>query len=105
MKSYEYSTIPAIGDKPYPAAGETKWVVTEKFFDQFAYVLDKVPPLPGEEEMYAQYRHLVEAGKRTLKSVNGWMKPRQRLIKTSLPIFSDGKQRRAGRQRLESFEK
>jgi hypothetical protein len=29
MKSFEYSKIPAIGDKPDASAGETRWVVPE----------------------------------------------------------------------------
>lgn len=72
MKSYEYAKIPAIGDKPDPNAGETKWVVPEKYFDQLANVLNKVAPLPGEEAMYAQYRHLIEAGKKD-PQIRKWM--------------------------------
>jgi hypothetical protein len=36
-------------------------VVPEKFFDQFPEVLDMVPPLPGEEALYAQFRWLMDA--------------------------------------------
>ena len=72
MKSFEYANIPAIGDKPDASSGETKWVIPEKFFDQFSNVLDKVPPLPGEEAMYAQFRHLVEAGKKK-PEIRKWM--------------------------------
>ena len=42
------------------SGGETKWVVPEKFFDQFGEVLDTVDPLPGEEAMYAQFRLLLD---------------------------------------------
>ena len=72
MQSYDYAKIPSIGDKPNPNAGETKWVVPETFFDQFARVLDKVPALPGEEALYAQYHQLVEAGKRD-PQIRKWM--------------------------------
>lgn len=72
MQSYEYSKIPSIGDQPDPNAGETKWVVPEKFFDQFANVLDNVPALPGEEAMYAQYHQLVAAGKKD-PQIRKWM--------------------------------
>ncbi|TNV19572.1 DUF1254 domain-containing protein [Buttiauxella sp. B2] len=72
MKSYEYSTIPSIGGKPDPDAGETKWVIPEKFFDQLDNVLNKVPALPGEEAMYAQYHHLIEAGKKD-PQIRKWM--------------------------------
>ncbi|BFG78258.1 DUF1254 domain-containing protein [Paraburkholderia terrae] len=44
--------------------GETKWVIPEKFFDQFSQVLDTVPPLAGEEALYAQFRSLMEVANR-----------------------------------------
>ncbi|WP_337024759.1 MULTISPECIES: DUF1254 domain-containing protein [unclassified Pantoea] len=72
MKSFDYSKIPAIGDKPDPSAGEVHWVVPDKFFDQLENVLKKVPPLPGEEAYYAQFRHLVAAGKKDPK-IRQWM--------------------------------
>ncbi|MGB9096671.1 DUF1254 domain-containing protein [Erwinia sp.] len=72
MKSFDYSTLPAVGDKPDPDAGEVHWVVPDKFFDQLDNVLKKVPPLPGEQAMYAQYRHLVDAGKRD-PQIRKWM--------------------------------
>lgn len=64
MKTVEWATLPTI---PAPAsdpnAGETKWVVPEKFFDQFGQVLDTVPAFPGEEAMYAQFRALMDSAK------------------------------------------
>lgn len=72
MKSYDYANIPSIGEKPNPSAGETKWVIPDKFFDQLDNVLNKVAPLPGEEALYAQFRHLVAAGKQDPK-VRQWM--------------------------------
>ena len=60
MKTIDWSGVPTI---PGPAAkgkGETKWVVPEKFFDQLPEVLDTVPPLPGEEALYVQYRWLLD---------------------------------------------
>ena len=35
---------------------EVKWVKPELFVDQFSTVLDQVPPLPGEEALYEQFR-------------------------------------------------
>jgi hypothetical protein len=35
-------------------------VVPERFFDQFGEVLEMVPPLPGEEALYAQFRWLTD---------------------------------------------
>jgi hypothetical protein len=39
-------------------------VVPEKFFDQLGSVLDNVPPLPGEESLYSNFRSLLEAAGR-----------------------------------------
>src|SRR5262245_50381576 len=52
MKTIEWAKVP---DIPVPQSdgdsggGETKWVIPEKFFDQFGEVVDTVDPLPGEE--------------------------------------------------------
>jgi hypothetical protein len=60
MKTIEWSKAPTI---PGPASSgeETKWVVPEKFFDQFGEALDIVDPLPGEEAMFGQFRLLLDA--------------------------------------------
>lgn len=60
MKTVDWAGLPTI---PGPAATgeETKWVVPEKFFDQFPQVLATVPPLPGEEALYSQFRALMAA--------------------------------------------
>ncbi|MEN4451669.1 DUF1254 domain-containing protein [Mycobacterium sp. SM3041] len=64
MKTVDWAKLPTIPAPPSDAgAGETKWVVPEKFFDQFPQVLDTVPPLPGEEALYAQFRSLMDAAK------------------------------------------
>nr|WP_234896577.1 DUF1254 domain-containing protein [Sinorhizobium meliloti] len=60
MKTIEWAKVP---DIPGPASSgeETKWVVPDKFFDQFGEVLDTVDPLPGEEALYGQFRLLLDA--------------------------------------------
>jgi len=60
MKTIDWKTVP---DIPGPASSgeETKWVVPEKFFDEFGQVLDIVDPLPGEEAMYQQFRLILDA--------------------------------------------
>ncbi|MHC2144074.1 DUF1254 domain-containing protein [Pseudomonas sp. 210_17 TE3656] len=63
MKTIDWKNTP---DIPNPNAakasgGETKWVIPEKFFDQFPKVLEMVPPLPGEEALYGQFRLLMDA--------------------------------------------
>jgi hypothetical protein len=42
---------------------EVKWVKPETFFDQLPAVLDQVPPLPGEEALYAQFRAILATAK------------------------------------------
>lgn len=61
MKTMDWSEAPEIPGPKSEGGGETAWVVPEKFFDQLGAVLDTVPPLPGEEAMYAQYRALLAA--------------------------------------------
>lgn len=66
MKTVDWKKSPTI---PNPAAtsasaGETKWVVPEKFFDEFPQILKMVPPLPGEEALYAQFQQLVDAAEK-----------------------------------------
>ncbi|AMG90837.2 DUF1254 domain-containing protein [Bordetella bronchiseptica] len=63
MKSLDWQST---ADIPNPGAdsanaGETRWVVPEEFFNQFGQVLDMVPPLPGEEAMYVQFRSMMDA--------------------------------------------
>lgn len=59
-KSFDYSQTPDL-ELPSDSRGEMKWVDPKRFFDQLGEILDKVPPLPGEEAMYAQFRHLLDA--------------------------------------------
>ena len=60
IKTKDWSAAPSIDAGPVSGGGETKWVVPETFFDQFGEVLDTVPPLPGEEALYAQFAALME---------------------------------------------
>jgi len=61
MKTKDWREAPAIPGPKSEDGGETKWVVPEKFFDQLSAVLDAVPPLPGEEALYGQFRVLLDA--------------------------------------------
>lgn len=65
MKSYNWREAKTIEAPDSKGAGEHKWVVPEKFFDQLGTVLDTIAPLPGEEAMYAQYRALLEAASKS----------------------------------------
>lgn len=60
MKTVEWKNIPSL-PSPASSAGEMKWVQPDHFFDQLGAVLDEVPPLPGEESLYAQFRALLAA--------------------------------------------
>jgi hypothetical protein len=62
MKTIDWANVP---DNPVPqssdSTGETKWVIPEKFFDQFGDALNAADPLSGEQAMYAQFRLLLDA--------------------------------------------
>ena len=42
----------------------TKWVVPETFFDELPDVLNEVPPIPGEEVMYANIHAILDAAQK-----------------------------------------
>ena len=63
---------------PAPESGgqsETRWVVPEEFFEQLPEVMGQVPPLPGEEAIYAWIGSVLKAAakdretKKTLQEV------------------------------------
>ena len=60
MKSRDWTKLQQL---PSTSEGdeEVKWVVPEKFFDVLPLVLDDVPPMPGEEALYAQLRAVLAA--------------------------------------------
>lgn len=59
MKIKDWNDVPSF---PAPEVeGERKWVVPEVFFDQLPEVMDSVPPLPGEEALYASIRQVLDA--------------------------------------------
>jgi hypothetical protein len=69
MKTKDWST-----NRKYPSASsgqeETKWVVPEKFAEEFSQVLDEVPPLPGEEALYANFQAVWAAAAKDPKLMN-----------------------------------
>lgn len=64
MKTRDWSKAPTIPGPQSKDGAETKWVVPEKFFDQLGEVLDTVPPQPGEEAFYGQFRLILAAAAR-----------------------------------------
>ncbi len=65
VKTKAWSQAPALPGPAPRAGGETQWVVPETFFDELGAVLETVPPLPGEEALYGQFRALLDAAARS----------------------------------------
>jgi hypothetical protein len=65
--------VPSSGE----GSGETKWVVPETFFAQLRAVLDEVPPMPGEEAIYAQIRALLQSAEADPKIMAALIKAAQ----------------------------
>src|SRR5262249_16099477 len=61
VKTTDWSKLPTLAGAAPDGGGETKWVIPEKFFDEFGGVLDTVRPLPGEDALYGQFRVLLES--------------------------------------------
>ncbi len=61
MKATDWGKVPHFPLPSNVPAGETKWVVPEKFFDQLPGVMKLVPPLPGEEALYRWIESVFEA--------------------------------------------
>ena len=57
----DWSKVPSFPSPAGQGEGETRWVDPEKFFDELPDVLREVPPLPGEEAMYAQMQAVLDA--------------------------------------------
>lgn len=68
MKAKDWANIPKF---PNASANqgdqETQWVVPDKFFDELGAVLDEVPPLSGEEAIYANVRAVLAAASKDEK--------------------------------------
>lgn len=60
MKTTDWRCLPTF---PAPGGGkeETKWVVPEEFFARLPEVMALVPPLPGEEALYAWITSVLDA--------------------------------------------
>jgi hypothetical protein len=67
QQTKDWTKAPNFPTPPGSGAEETKWVVPEKFFDELGDVLDEVPPLPGEESMYANIHRILDAAQKDPK--------------------------------------
>ena len=63
MKEKDWSKTPSF-PAPAGAHGETRWVTPEKFFEELPQVLEEIPPLPGEEALYATIQAVLDAAAR-----------------------------------------
>jgi len=59
-KTTDWSKTPAVSAGHSGQQHEMAWVKPEAFFDQLPGILKEVPPLPGEEDLYAQINALLE---------------------------------------------
>ncbi|MEZ2345453.1 DUF1254 domain-containing protein [Terriglobus sp. RCC_193] len=60
MKTFDWKNSP-IFPAPPATAGETKFVIPEKFFDELQVILKQIPPMPGEEALYANFQSVLDA--------------------------------------------
>ncbi|MGW4350597.1 DUF1254 domain-containing protein [Nocardia sp. NPDC004582] len=61
VQRYDWAAVPSFPAPDTGGSGEIHWVDPGSFFDQLPEVLDTVPPLPGEEALYQQFRALLAA--------------------------------------------
>lgn len=59
MKTVDWKSTPSF-PAPASSGGETKWVIPEKFFDELQVILKQVPPMPGEEALYATFQSVLD---------------------------------------------
>lgn len=64
MKAKDWSQAPSFSSGQSSGGGEIQWVDPEAFFDVLPEVLEEVPPLPGEESLYAWVGSVLEAAER-----------------------------------------
>ena len=66
-RAEDWANVPTFPVPGEVTEGEIHWVDPARFFDQLPEVLDTVPPLPGEEALYQQFRALLAAAHTSLK--------------------------------------
>ena len=59
MKIMDWANTPSFPAPP--VEGERAWVVPQVFFDQLPAIMDSIPPMKGEEAMYASIRQVLKA--------------------------------------------
>jgi hypothetical protein len=66
MKTMDWKSTPSFPAPP-STGGETKWVIPEKFFDELQVILKQVPPMPGEEALYATFQSVLDVAQKDPK--------------------------------------
>src|SRR6516162_3486462 len=61
MKTKDWSKLPHFPAPKRTGEGETQWMNPDTFFDELPAVMKQVPPLPGEEALYAWISSVLEA--------------------------------------------
>ena len=64
MKTRDWSTLPHLPAPKPTGKGEMRWVNPQTFFDQLPGVMGKVPPMPGEEALYASIQSVLDAAEK-----------------------------------------
>jgi hypothetical protein len=64
MKTKDWKSVPNFPSPAKQGDEEVRWVQPETFFDQLPSVMSGVPPLPGEEALYALINSVLEAAAR-----------------------------------------
>jgi hypothetical protein len=73
MKNKDWKKVPSFPAPAKQGDEEVHWVQPESFFDQLPKIMKDVPPLPGEDALYALFTSVLEAAaqnpelKQTLK--------------------------------------
>lgn len=61
VKTTDWRMLPTFPAAPGAGKAETVWVPPEEYFARLPEVMDLVPPLPGEEALYAWIRSVLDA--------------------------------------------
>jgi hypothetical protein len=61
LKTTDWSKLPHFPAPTSTGKGETKWVNPDTFFEELPAVMKQVPPLPGEEALYAWIGSILDA--------------------------------------------
>jgi len=60
-KTKDWTSVPSFDSSENDTDGETQYVDPDTFFDELPAILEKVPPLPGEESRYAMIGAMLDA--------------------------------------------